>query len=65
MSFLTMAWRYLRFRWLVTLLTVASIALGAALVCTVLVLRHESDRALSKDAGLYDLVVGGKGRMTV
>ena len=61
MSFLGMAWRYLRFRWLVTLLTVASIALGAALVCTVLVLRHESDRALSKDAGLYDLVVGGKG----
>ena len=61
MSFLSMAWRYLRFRWLVTLLTVAGIALGAALVCTVLVLRHESDRALSRDAGLYDLVVGGKG----
>ncbi len=61
MSFLTMAWRYLRFRWLVTILTVASIALGAALVCTVLALRYESERALSRDAGLYDLVVGGKG----
>lgn len=61
MSILGMAWRYLRFRWLVTLLTVAGITLGSALVCTVLVLRHESDQALSRDAGLYDLVVGGKG----
>ncbi|MFG0258510.1 MAG: ABC transporter permease [Phycisphaerales bacterium JB043] len=61
MSFLPMAWRYLKFRWLVTMLTVASIALGAALVCTVLALRHESERALSKEAGLYDLVAGGKG----
>ena len=61
MSFLSMALRYLRFRWLVTLLTVAGIALGVALVCAVLALRHESERALSRDAGLYDLVVGGKG----
>lgn len=56
-----MACRYLRFRWIVTTLTVAGIALGAALVCGVLALRYESDRALSRDAGLYDLVVGGKG----
>ena len=41
MSFLSMALRYLRFRWLVTLLTVAGIALGVALVCAVLALRHE------------------------
>ena len=61
MNLLSMACRYLRFRWLVTTLTVASIALGAALVCAVLALRYESDRALSRDAGLYDLVVGGKG----
>ena len=61
MSFLAMAWRYLRFRWLVSLLTMLSIALGAALVCAVLSLRHESERALSREAGLYDLVVGGKG----
>ena len=61
MSFLAMAWRYLRFRWLVSLLTVAGIALGVALVCAVLALRHESERALSRDAGLYDLVAGGKG----
>ena len=61
MSFLYMAWRYLKFRWLVTLLTVIGIALGVALVCAVLSLRDESERALSREAGLYDLVVGGKG----
>ena len=56
-----MAARYLRFRWLVTALTLAGIALGAGLVCAVLSLRHEAERALSRDAALYDLVVGGKG----
>ncbi len=61
MSFIAMAWRYLRYRWLVTGLTLAGIALGAALVCGVLTLRHETERALATDAGLYDLVVGGKG----
>lgn len=61
MSFLAMAWRYLKFRRLVTFLTVVGIALGVALVCAVLALRHESERALSREAGLYDLVVGGKG----
>ena len=61
MSFLAMAWRYLKFRWLVSLLTVVGIGLGVALVCAVLALRHESERALSRDAGLYDLVAGGKG----
>ena len=61
MNVLRMATRYLRFRWLVTTLTVAAVALGAALVCAVLTLRHESERALSRDAGLFDLVTGGKG----
>jgi putative ABC transport system permease protein len=56
-----MAWRYLKFRWLVSVLTITGIALGVALVCAVLALRSESERALSKDAGLYDLVAGGKG----
>ena len=56
-----MAWRYLKFRWLVSLLTVLGISIGVALVCAVLALRHESERALSRDAGLYDLVAGGKG----
>ena len=56
-----MAWQYLKFRWLVSLLTIFGISTGVALVCAVLVLRHESERALSRDAGLYDLVAGGKG----
>jgi putative ABC transport system permease protein len=61
MNLLIMAWRYLRFRWLVSLLTVLGIAIGVALVCSVLILRQESQRALSRDANLYDLVAGGKG----
>ena len=42
-------------------LTIFGISTGVALVCAVLALRHESERALSRDAGLYDLVAGGKG----
>jgi len=61
MNLLIMACRYLRFRWLVSLLTVLGIAIGVALVCSVLILRQESQRALSRDANLYDLVAGGKG----
>ena len=61
MNFLFMAWHYLKFRWLVSLLTIAGISIGVALVCAVLALRHESEKALSRDAGLYDLVAGGKG----
>ena len=56
-----MAWQYLKFRWLVSLLTISGISTGVALVCAVLALRHESEKALSRDAGLYDLVAGGKG----
>ena len=56
-----MAWQYLKFRWLVSLLTIFGISTGVALVCAVLALRHESEKALSRDAGLYDLVAGGKG----
>ena len=61
MSLIAMAWRYLMFRWFVSLLTASSIALGVALICGVVALRHEAESALSRDAGLYDLVVGGKG----
>ena len=61
MSLTAMAWRYLRFRWFVSLLTLFGIAIGVALVSVVLALRHQSKQALSKDAVLYDLVAGGKG----
>lgn len=58
MNFFSIAWRYLKFRWLVTLLTVSSITLGVTLVCAVLALHHESERALAREAGLFDLVAG-------
>ena len=61
MSLKAMAWRYLRFRWFVSLLTLFGIAIGVALVSVVLALRHQSEQAFSKDAVLYDLVAGGKG----
>ncbi len=61
MSLLGMAWRYLLFRKVATILTAGCIALGVALVCAVLALQNESERALTRDAALYDLVAGGKG----
>ena len=61
MSLLRMAWRYLWRRTLVTLLTLAGIALGVALICSVLTLRRESESSFSKESGQYDLVVGAKG----
>ncbi len=61
MSLLRMAWRYLAARLPVTGLTLAGVALGAALVCAVLTLRRESEDAFAREAALFDLVVGGKG----
>ncbi|MEM6915924.1 MAG: ABC transporter permease [Verrucomicrobiota bacterium] len=56
-----MAWRYLGSRLPVTALTLAGIALGAALVCGVLALKRESETAFAREAALFDLIVGGKG----
>ncbi|MEM6280369.1 MAG: ABC transporter permease, partial [Verrucomicrobiota bacterium] len=56
-----MAWRYLGSRLPVTTLTLAGIALGAALVCGVLALKRESETAFAREAALFDLIVGGKG----
>ncbi len=61
MSLCHMAWRYVISRLPVTALTLAGICLGAALVCGVLVLKRESETAFSREAALFDLVVGGKG----
>ncbi|MEM9015651.1 MAG: ABC transporter permease [Verrucomicrobiota bacterium] len=61
MSLPYMAWRYLISRLPVTVLTLAGIALGAALVCGVLVLKRESETAFSREAALFDLIAGGKG----
>ena len=63
MSLLAMAWRYLLFRKVATILTAGCIALGVALVCAVLALQNESEKALTRDAALYDLVAGGRGAL--
>ncbi len=55
------AWRYLWSRPLVTLLTLAGVALGAALISTVLTLRSETERVFLEEGTLVDMVVGAKG----
>lgn len=61
MSLLSIAWRYLWARALVTLLTLAGVALGAALITAVLAIKRETQRAFLDEAALVDLVVGAKG----
>ena len=61
MSLWHMAWRYLWGRALVTTLTLTGIALSAALICSVLTLRRESEAGFLRESGQYDLVVGAKG----
>ena len=61
MSLWKIAWRYLWSRTLVTLLTLTGIALGVALICSVLTLRRESESGLLRESGQFDLVVGAKG----
>ncbi|CAN5492860.1 ABC transporter permease [soil metagenome] len=61
MSLIRMSWRFLWGRSLVTILTIAGVALGAALISSVLTLRRETQRTFVAESGLVDLVVGAKG----
>ena len=61
MSLWRMAWRYLWSRTLVTILTLTGIALGTALICSVLTLRRESEAGFLRESGQFDLVAGAKG----
>lgn len=61
MSLWRLAWRYAWTRPLVTVLTLAGLALGAALISGVLSLRRETQRAFMQGSASYDLVVGAKG----
>ncbi len=61
MTLASIAWRYLWSRPLVTLLTLAGVVLGSALICAVLTLRRESEKTFLAEAGLFDIVVGAKG----
>ncbi|MGQ0633833.1 MAG: ABC transporter permease [Planctomycetaceae bacterium] len=61
MNLLTIAWKSIRQRWLASLLTALSIALGVALMVTVLVINGVVTRMFSQSATGYHLVLGAKG----
>lgn len=61
MSLWRIAWTYIWRRAFVTVLTVAGVALGAALVSGVLTLRRESRALFLDEAAIFDIVVGAKG----
>jgi putative ABC transport system permease protein len=61
MSDLKLALIYLRTRLLVTVLTVASVALGLALATVVMLLTRETQQTLMAESGNWNVVVGAKG----
>ena len=61
MSLLQLAWAYARRRPLSTLLVVVMLALGVATVALTLLVTHELEARLTRDAAGIDLVVGAKG----
>ncbi|MEQ8822516.1 MAG: ABC transporter permease [Sumerlaeia bacterium] len=61
MNLWTIANRYCLSRPLVTLLTVLGVALGAALISSVLTLRRETESTFIEQSSDFDLVVGAKG----
>jgi len=61
MSLLRLAWAYARRRPLSTLLVIVMLALGVATVALTLLVRHELEARLTRDAAGIDLVVGAKG----
>lgn len=61
MNLVTIAWKSIRQRWLASSLTALSIALGVALMVTVLVINGVVTRMFSQSATGYHLVLGAKG----
>jgi len=61
MSDLKLALTYIRSRLLITILTVASVALGLGLAIIVLTLSQQTQKTLSGEADYWDVVVGAKG----
>ncbi len=60
-SLLGMSWRLMWSRPWITVATLLALALPTALSVILLVVRHQSEGALRKDAGHFDLIVGAKG----
>lgn len=61
MSDLKLALTYLRSRPLVTILTIASVALGLALATVVLLVTNQAETVLESETANWDVVVGAKG----
>lgn len=61
MNLAKIAWKSIRQRWLASSLTALSIALGVALMVTVLVINGVVTRMFSQSATGYHLIVGAKG----
>lgn len=61
MTNLKMALQYLRSRLLVTILTIASVALGLALATIVLLLSEQAKGNLKNELAYWDVVIGAKG----
>ena len=61
MSLWHIAWSYLWNRKLTTCLTILSVALGVALIYSVLTLREETRKRFEEEGQSFDVVVGAKG----
>ncbi len=61
MSLWHIAWSYLWNRKLTTSLTILSVALGVALIYSVLTLREETRKRFEEEGQSFDIVVGAKG----
>ncbi len=61
MNTFQIAWGYLWSRKFITSLTILSVALGVALISSVLTLRQETERRFVEEGQAFDAVVGAKG----
>lgn len=61
MSLWHIAWNYLWNRKLTTFLTILSVALGVALITSVLLLHYETEKRFEKEGQAFDVAVGPKG----
>ncbi len=61
MNTFQIAWGYLWSRKFITSLTILSVALGVALISSVLTLRQETERRFVEEGQAFDAVIGAKG----
>ena len=64
MNLLTLSWKYLSFRPLATGLNVILLAFGLAIITVLLLVQHQFEEKMTRDAAGIDLVVGAKGSPT-